>query len=173
MDEDTFLITPFGLDRKYIIQEDLVLIKNGKREEGKTPSRSAIMHKAVYKKHDYINAIITAQPPNTLAFGVSGTKIDTTTIPESYVFLRDILLLPFGAQYENDEYLSDVISEEVSIAMIENDCIVVTGKDILSCFDRLEITEFIAESIISAKSLGPLSPMDKTRIKELKEAFLS
>ncbi len=57
--------------------------------------------------------------------------------------------------------------------MIENDSVIVSGNDILSCFDRLEITDFIADSIISAKGLGPLSLMDDARIQRLKDAFLS
>jgi len=173
MDEEHFVITPFGMDRKLIEPEDLVLIKKGRREKGKTPSRSVGLHQEIYKKYRHSNAIIIAHPPNTMAFGVSGTKIDTTAIPESYVFLRDIPLLPFGVQYEDDKTLAGVISDQVPIAMIENDCIIVSGKDLLNCFDRLEITEFIAESIISAKKLGTVHAMDHLRIQELKDAFLS
>ena len=173
VDENSFLITPFGVDRKHIDREDMVLVEKGEREKGKVPSRSLPVHQAIYGKHRSINAVIIAHPPSTMAFGVSRIKIDTRTIPEAYVFLRDIPFLPFGIQYKDPDYVADVISGNSPVAMIENDSVIVTGNDILSCFDRLEITDFIADSIISAKGLGPLSLMDDARIQRLKDAFLS
>jgi len=45
----SFLITPSGIDRAYMTEDDLVLIKNGMKEYSKTPSRSVRLHKLMYE----------------------------------------------------------------------------------------------------------------------------
>src|SRR5581483_10707768 len=57
--DDAFLITPYLRDRQRIQLEDLVLIDRGRRESGKTPSRSARMHRAIYQRHPEIAAVVT------------------------------------------------------------------------------------------------------------------
>ncbi|MDZ7690913.1 MAG: class II aldolase/adducin family protein [Balneolaceae bacterium] len=94
-----FLITPTGVDRQKIDNQDIVQISNGKREMGKYPSRSVRMHQAIYEKHAHINSIIISHPPNVLSFCVCGISVDTSISPESYVLLRNIPLVPFGKQF--------------------------------------------------------------------------
>jgi L-fuculose-phosphate aldolase len=55
-----FLITPYGVDRKLITREDIVLVKDGRREKGKTPSRSLTLHRKIYERHPKVNAILIA-----------------------------------------------------------------------------------------------------------------
>jgi len=173
LDENSFLITPYGVDRKNLEIEDFVLIENGRREAGKLPSRSVVMHQKIYEKHPDINAIILAFPPNLMAFAVSATPFDTRTIPESYILLRDIPLLPFGPQYLDLEELATTISKESPLVLIENDCLISTGSDLLHAFDRLEVAEFSAKAIISARALGPVVPISDEQTEDLNRAFLS
>lgn len=171
LDEDSFVITPTDRDRHYLRREDLVLIKNGKREAGKRPSRSALVHQQIYRDHPDINCIIFAQSPYTTAYAIAGQQIDTHTIPESYILLRELPLFPFGDQYHEGKALSTTISKETPIVLIKNDAIVVTGDSIITTFDRLEVAEFSARSLTQAKLLGTLNPIGNSEINELKEKF--
>ncbi len=45
LSENSFLITPYGVDRFYIEPSDIVRIDGNKREAGKIPSRSVLLHK--------------------------------------------------------------------------------------------------------------------------------
>jgi len=173
VDENSFIITPFGKDRKCLDIEDFVLVDNGRRETGKLPSRSVLMHEAIYKKHRDINAIILAFPPNMMAFAVSCTPFDTRTIPESYIMLRDIPSMPFGTQYLGLEKLAETISREAPLALIENDCLICTGTDLLQAFDRLEVAEFSAKAIISAKVLGDVVLINAEQTEDIKRVFLN
>jgi len=173
LDEDSFLITPYGADRKNLEIEDMVLIQNGRREAGKLPSRSVVMHQKIYEKHPDINAIFLAFPPNLMAFAVSATPFDTRTIPESYILLRDIPLLPFGPQYLDLEELATTISKDSPMVLIENDCLISTGTDLLQAFDRLEVAEFSAKAIIAARALGPVVPINEEQTQDLNRVFLS
>lgn len=167
-----FLITPTSKNRRFFQLEDIVYIKNGHRETGKLPSRAVLLHKQIYEKHSHINCIISTQSSNANAFCISGEKMDTRTIPESYILLEDIPMLPYGSQFKGSTAIADTLREHVPIIMIQNDSILVTGKDILETFDRLEVAEFSARSLINAKHIGTIAPIGDKEIEQLKEKFL-
>jgi L-fuculose-phosphate aldolase len=169
--DDAFLITPYGIDRYYVEREDLVLIDGGYREVGKTPSRSAQLHDRIYKDHPQINSIISAQSPHAAAHAVAGKTLDTRTIPESYVLLRDIPLVPYGDQFGEGVEISRTLSPETPILMLANDSILVTGSSLAETFDRLEVCEFSARSLIESRSIGEMVPMSDSDIQRLNEAF--
>jgi L-fuculose-phosphate aldolase len=170
-----FIITPWGMDRKYLSEDDLVLIEGDKKEAGKQPSRSVNLHRDIYEKNPNINAILIAHPPNILAFGISGVKFDSRIIPESYLVLRDVLTLPYGLEFRKGKKgapnIADIISEKVPVVICENDCVIVTGNSLLQSYDRLEVAEFSAKSIIASKAIGEVVPIGKSEITELEKAF--
>ncbi|MCB9260482.1 MAG: class II aldolase/adducin family protein [Ignavibacteriales bacterium] len=166
-----FLITPSGLGRRSIDIEDIVMIKDGKREKGKNPSRSVLLHQSIYKNNPYINSIILAQSPNVTAYAISKEFFQTRTIPESYVVLRDIQKIKFGDQFNDPEKIAKSLSQSVHVLLIQNDCLLTTGKNILEAFDRLEVAEFSANSLITSKIIGECIKIDDGQISELNEKF--
>lgn len=168
---DRFLITPTGFDRLSIQNGNLVMVQDGYREMGKTPSRAVEMCREIYRRHDWINAVIVAKPPNVMAFGVTGTSPDTRTIPESYIMLRDIPGLSCKEHYRNPSATIDMLSPSSPVVMVQNDCLVVTGKSLLEAFDRLEVAEFSATSLLSAIRLGGLNPINEEQTQALISAF--
>ena len=171
LDDDSFLITPTGKDRRLIDISDIVLIQNRHRERGKLPSRSVLLHERIYKDHSYIHSIISAQAPNATAFGVTATDFDTRTIPESYILLRDIPKIPYGAQYLDEQAISQHLDKNTPVILIENDAILTTGKSLLEAFDRLEVAEFSARSLIDASLLGGMIAMNENQTRELEDKF--
>jgi len=172
IDENSFLITPTGIGRRSIDIEDIVLVQNGFKEKGKNPSRSVQLHEAIYKKNHQINSVITAQPPSVTAYAITNQNFETRTIPESYVVLKDIPKIPYGKQYTNPEEIAETISNGVNVLLIQNDCLLTTGKSILEAFDRLEVAEFSANSLITSKIIGECIKIDDVNIEELKKKFL-
>jgi L-fuculose-phosphate aldolase len=175
VDGESFLITPYGMDRKYLAEEDLVLIWKGRSEAGKLPSRSTALHREIYAKHSGVAAIMIAQPPNILAFGVCDAEFDSRTIPESYIVLRDIPKLPYGMEFgkggTDAPSIADIISDKVPVVLCRNNCIIVTGSSLLQCYDRLEVAEFSAKAVIASKSIGRVVPIGAAEIGELEKAF--
>ena len=171
LDENSFIITPYGVDRKYIEPADLVRIENNWKECGKNPSRSVMLHKYIYEKHPDINSVIIAHPPNIMAFAVTDAKFETKTIPESYIALRNISKLPFGSSFMQPKMVANSITKDTPILLIENDCIIVTGDSLLNAFDRLEVAEYSAKAIISSKGLGDIVSINDEEVAEIEEAF--
>ena len=169
---DSFLITPSQKDRETLDIDDLVLVSGDVCETGKYPSRAARAHQAIYRLHSDVQAIVFAHPVNATAFSVTNSHLDPRTIPESYIFLRDVQRVPYGVQYENHGEIAQVVSKSSPAAILENDGVLVTGTSVLDVFDRLEVLESTAEAVINARVLGTVSTMPETVIEELRRVFL-
>ena len=171
LDKHSFLITPYGVDRKYIEPEDLVRIEFNWREAGKIPSRSVELHKRIYDEHPEINAITVAQPKHIMAFGATHAPLDSRTIPESYISMRDIAVLPFGTNITNPELISSSISVHSPVVLIQNDSVISTGNTLINAFDRLEVAEFTANTIIHAKMIGNIVMINDKEVEDINKAF--
>ena len=154
LSDGTFVITPYMKDRMYLEPEDLVLIRRGKHEAGKKPSRSYKLHAEIYKNNPDIKSVIIAHPPNIMAFAVTEKELDPSFLPEVYLTLRNIRKYPFGSTFIEPEKLASEISEKNPVAIIENDCIVAVGTSLLKTYDKLEMLEYTAKSFVQAACLG-------------------
>lgn len=171
LEGNSFVITPYSLDRKYLEVEDLVRIEGNLKEAGKTPSRSALLHRYIYERQPHINSIIIAHPPHVMAFAVTDEKLDSKTIPESYILMRNIPKIPFGASFLQPKMTADIFTKTTPIVLVINDCVIVTGSSLLNAFDRLEVADFSAKAIIASKNIGQIVAIDDAKIEELEIAF--
>ena len=150
---------------------DMVLIENGRREQGKKASRAVFAHQEIYRLHPTVKAIVFAHPVNATAFSVTDSPFDARTIPESYVFLRDVRRVPYGIHYQNNGSIAEFVSPAQPAAILENDGVLVTGASVLDAFDRLEVLESTAEAVINARAIGNVATMSNGVIDELRTAF--
>ncbi|TKD63566.1 class II aldolase/adducin family protein [Flavobacterium sp. ASW18X] len=169
--ENDFLITPRDFSRWEIQLDDIVQIKNGTREKGKYPSRATAIHQEIYRNNPNVNSIIMTQSPYLMAFSITGVHLDVRTIPESWIFLQDLLAYPFGDHFTSNKE-NKLWTDSKPAVLIKNDCVLITGDELLQTFDRLEVAEFSAKSLVMGASLGNLKPINNQQIKELKDTFL-
>lgn len=168
--KDDFLITPSNISRWDIAPEDIVRIKNGAAEISKTPSRAVSLHHRIYQLNPHINSIICSQPVNLMAHSISRVKFDVRTIPESWIFLKDVPSIPFGLIYNDIDKVAKMFNRN-RVVLIQNDCVIVTGDKLLNTFDYLEVAEFSANSLVLSKSIGEVHPMSNEKIEALRVAF--
>jgi L-fuculose-phosphate aldolase len=172
LDDASFLITPYRVDRGTLEPCDLVLVKDGAAEAGSVPSRAAAIHAAIYRAHPRTGAIVNAYPVNATAFSVTGAEVDTRTIPESYIVVRRPGVATYGLQFNDPEAVAALLQPDRPALILENDGVLVTGGDMLEAFDRLEVLESTAEALINSRAVGQLSPMPAGVIRELEQVFL-
>jgi L-fuculose-phosphate aldolase len=173
LDASAFLITPHGVDRSTLDGGDIITVRRGEAEAGGVPSSSARGHQAIYERHPEIQAIVNAYPVNATAFSVTDAPLDTRTIPESYIFLRDVRRVPFGLRYRDPAGLAALTSSRDPILILDNDGVQVCGTSILDAFDRLEVLESTAEAMINSRPIGTMVPMSDEATQELIKAFLT
>lgn len=168
-----FLITPTDVARWDISPEDIVQIKDGRAEADKVPSRSMFLHQRIYEDNPEINSIILTQAPNLMAFGTTYTKFDVRTIPESWIFLQDVPVVPFGSHFRENNTIPGLLNKNTPAVLIRNDSFLVTGDKLLQTFDRLEVAEFSAKSLVMATALGQVEPINDEQVEALRKKFLS
>jgi L-fuculose-phosphate aldolase len=169
LDHDAFLITPHRMDRHSLNAYDIVLVRDGRPEEGPPPSTASPSHRAIYQAHPEFQAIAHAYPVNATAFSVTGASLDSRTIPESYLFLRDVGRAPRGLAFTE---IAARTTPANPIMLLDNDGVQVCGTSVLDAFDRLEVLETTAEAMINSRPLGEMTPMSQEVIDELTKAFL-
>ena len=165
-----FLITPADVQRWDLEPNDIVQVKDGMIEAGKIASRSVALHYELYKRYPKINSIILTQTPSLMGYCCTDEKFDVRTIPESWIFLQDVPKFPFGSQYDDLKKVAEAFSKTPCV-MFENDSVVVTGDKLINTFDRLEVADFSARSLIMAAPVGKLNPITDSEIEELRVAF--
>ncbi len=173
VDGDVFLITSYRIDRHSVAPAQLALVQGGSAELGKRPSRAAVLHRAIYRRHPGVQAIVNATPVNATAFSVTATPLDARTIPESYILLRNVAVIPYGLQYDDGERIAAMLSPERPVALLENDGALILGTSVLDAFDRLEVLEATAEAVINSRAIGEVRRMSDGTIDELIAAFLT
>lgn len=171
LSDNAFIITPYGKDRKQLEPQDLVRVENGWREAGKRPSRSATLHRMIYEAHPEFNAIVVAQPTNILAFGITRKEIDSRTIPESYIKIRDLVRLPYGTNITNPEKVVSSLSNKHPVILIENDSVIAVGRTLIEAFDALEVVEFTANTLIHGGLLGEIVKITDKEVDAINKAF--
>ena len=79
---------------------------------------------------------------------------------------------PFGSSFMQPEMLAKEISIKNPVVIIENDCIIAAGTSLLNAFDRLEVMEYSAKSLVEAASLGgEVVKISPDEVKEIEVAF--
>ena len=171
LSDGSFIITPLHADPAYLEADDLVCIQDGAKEPGKTPDADVLLHQKIYDKNPKIGAIAFAQPVHSMVFAVTDMPFDTRMIPESYILLRDVKRIPFEAAYQNLDDVAAEFDNAHPVLLIENKSVIVTGASMLQVFDRLEVMEMTAASILKAQALGTIAHIPSGEIAALKTAF--
>ena len=171
LEGDSFLITPYNKDRLYLESKDIVRVDGDQIEQGKIPSRSVELHQHIYAKHPHIQSVIIAHPPSVMAYAVTDAEFDSRTIPESYILLRNIPKIEYALPYTEPEKIAQIFTKDTPLAIVENNCLIVTGTSLIDAFDRLEVAEYSAKALSWTNGLSDVYKIADDEIDELKAAF--
>lgn len=144
--------------------------------DARQPSWRAGQHIAVYKKHSWVNAVVTSDcVMNTLAFGVAGAsgELSACAIPEGFISVRDFAQVRFGEFRASPvEAVADRVSETTPVVLVENDAVHAVGTSVLQAFDRLEVTESLAKAQVYAHMMRlPVLKIAGQDIDDLERCF--
>ncbi len=172
LNDQEFLITPPNVPLWKLKPENLTKVKASQFAENQNSFDDLFKYNAIYMQNPQINSIIFAYPPNLMAYGISDVEFCVRTIPESYFTLLDIPELPFDSSYIGKDSIPVTFGKEVRAVLVQNDCFIVTGNQLLETFDRLEVAEFSAKSLRISQNLGSMVPMDQDAINALRDKYV-
>ena len=101
-----------------------------------------------------------------MAFAVTGTPFDTRTIPESYILLQEVETLPM-----DPAQIAAHLTKTYPAVLVKNECAITTGETLLQAFDRMEVMECTAASILQAKALGEIVHITPEEIERIRRTF--
>ncbi|MDW7656050.1 MAG: class II aldolase/adducin family protein [Bacillota bacterium] len=171
LSDGSFLITPYGRDRRQLHEEHLVLVNRGMKETGKTPSRAVFLHELIYRRQPDVKAIIGAHPPHLMAFTLTDQVLNMNLMPESYVMLHHLPRHPYGINYLEPQKTADLFTADTPAILLENDGIIVTGQSLIQAYDRFEVAEFTARAQLAIPADMAACPLNADRIGELNRYF--
>lgn len=87
--------------------------------------------------------------------------------------LRDVPNVDHATLYDRPEEVAQLVSRATPVLLIENDCVLTSGSTLLQAYDRLEVLEYSARSLLTMPFLGGLKPIDDARIMEIDKKFFN
>lgn len=174
--EDSFLITPSGLNKGTIEPEDILLVDmDGNKLEPSSPGKPSSemkMHILAYKKRKDTGAVVHTHPPFSTAFASSRTPLNIPVLPEAIIILGDVQLVDYAtpSTYEVPEKLEPYLDSNNTF-LLSNHGAMTLGRNLKEASHRMETLEFFARVILLTRLLGGEKLLGSEEIYKLKQAF--
>lgn len=124
----------------------------------------------VFEKNPAAEAVFVSAPAATAAFAVANADFDARLIPESYIMLRDVGRLPYQAISDYDK-IANALSKTSPVLLIDNECAITIGKNITKAFDRMEVLDYSARSVLLARPVADIKAINNMQVDEINSAF--
>ncbi len=118
-------------------------------------SKEFPMHRNIYNMDEKVNAIIHSHPPYVTAFAVAGKNIPANCLVETKVILEKTYLVPYAKP--GSEMLANAVeagAKVSSVLLMENHGALVYGSDMDEAYNKMEIVENVAKTIIMSRLIG-------------------
>lgn len=141
------------------------------------PSSELPMHLEIYRNRSDINAIIHTHPVNATSFTVAGETFSQPVLPELILGIGDVPIAKYATPSTRESAI--VISELIKnhdVIILDHHGVVTIGNTLQEAFFKLERLEHAASTLLAAKQLGsinPLNPSDIKKLHEIREKYLS
>lgn len=171
VDEDRMLITPTGISKGIVTEEELALVSlSGEFISGKKPSSETPMHLAAFRIKSDAGAVIHAHSPNIGAFALAGELIDTRCAPFAYIHLGIIGEVPYitPGSHEFHKAVEEALKQGPNALILFGHGSLVTGRDIGEAFNRLDLFEAYAGMLLRAQLLGGAKALKDEELKQVK-----
>jgi L-fuculose-phosphate aldolase len=170
---DRVLVTPAGLSKVDVIEDDLVEVSmdGAWSGSGRRPSSELLIHLRLYARRPDIRAVVHAHPPVATAFGVAGESVPATVLPELRYQMGAVALVPYATP--GTTALADALEPFVAdhdAFVLANHGAVTAGDTLESAHQRMESLEHAAQIIATARTLGRVNELSPANLAALDAA---
>lgn len=171
MDDNTILITPSGMPKFLVTEDDIAVIDiNGKVIQGK-PSSEMLMHLEVYKMRADARAVIHAHPPTAVAYSIAhpgAEEIPNKSFSELILAVGRLPIVPFQmpGSLEMGTALKPFIQTSKVMVLARHGALSF-GDDLIEAYNGMERLEHSCEILLKAKSFGDVTELDEKTIEAL------
>jgi len=171
---NSVLITTSGSSNGFLKKDDFVLIDfDGKPvDSDKKPSSEKLLHLEFYKKRQDVNYIIHVHPAGLSAFASAGKDLLTPVMAENVFYFGGIPLAEYGLPSSVELVKNTAVYfDEYDAVLMANHGFIIGSSSLEDAYQKLEIAEEYAKTVIYAQILGgpkPLSDDDAQKILALR-----
>lgn len=170
LDSDRILITPTGSNLGYLKPHDLGTMSLGGRKLSwqNGPSSEFHLHLEIYRKRNDINAICHAHPVAATACGIVDFDLNRPVLPEAVNILGGIQIVEYATPGTPELFGKMVpMIEKYETFILKNHGAVTLGVSIEDAFNRMEMLERYARTLIYASKLGPIKQIPDELAKRI------
>lgn len=170
--EDHILLTPSGKNKGFLKPEEMLVVDfEGHVAEGKgKASKEFPMHRAAYLKRKDAGAVVHTHPVYTTAFALSGKNIPENYLIETRMMLKRVALAGYATPgtIEMAEAIVPFIADTNAV-LLQNHGALTVGKDLMDAFNKMEVLESIAKTIIMSKAVGEPMLISQENLDKMKQ----
>ncbi len=164
------LFNPDSISRDILNPEELVKYSNGNISGNGSDIKCDYLDIAI-KMFDTIPEAVTcfiSMPSAAMGFAVSNKYFDAKLIPESYIMLKNCVQMPCGSSAQD---IASSMATDKPLCIVDNECVVAIGKNFVKVFDRMEVADFSARSIIQATNIAVINPISSDEAATIDRVF--
>lgn len=176
--DDQVVITPSGLCKGRLDEEDLVIIdldgnivKSSPRRNLKISSETP-MHLEVYRQRPDVRGVIHAHPVHAVALTIADIPFPLDVVPEVLEVLGEVPTTRFAVPSTNDNALAirALIGAHDAI-LLRNHGALTVGRDLDEALINLERIESVAHTFYVAHALGSVNRLPAEFVPQLAELY--
>jgi len=170
--QEHIIITPSRKNKGMLRPEDMIVVDlTGAVIEGTSKASSEFpMHQAVYNNRPDVHSIVHTHPAYATAFALAGKTIPDNYLIEAKVILGPTALAEYGTPgtMEMVEAISPYINK-VNCILLKNHGALTYGADLIDAYNKMDVLENIAKTIIMSKLIGEPIIISAENIEKLKK----
>lgn len=171
--EEHILLTPSGRNKGMLQKEEiLVLDGNGNIIEGEgRASKEYPMHKEIYRRRQDVKAVVHTHPVYATAFALAGKNLPDNYLIESRMILGRTALADYAAPGTPALAAAAArYAEECNAILLRNHGALTLGKNLMDAFQKMEVMESIAKTIILSRLIGEPEPISEENMAAMKRS---
>lgn len=155
--EEHILLTPSGKNKGFVKPEEMLVVDfagNVVEGTGKA-SKEYPMHRHIYQVRDDVGAVVHTHPVFATAFAMAGKNIPDNYLIETRMMLKKVALAGYATPGTLE--MVDAIAPWAGSAnaiLLQNHGALTCGKDLMDAFNKMEVLESVAKTIIASASVG-------------------
>ncbi len=169
-DSSWILITPTGSNLGYLDASDIVVItKKGKKVSGKgEPSSEYDLHLKIYEARKDVKVICHAHPIGALSLSLTESKLNKLILPEIINVFGTIPIVEYGTPGNSEVFDKlDKYVQKHDAFILRSHGAVTLGKSLDEAYNKMEMLERYAWTIITVKQLGKIKELPVKQANKL------
>ncbi|HEU4564965.1 MAG TPA: class II aldolase/adducin family protein [Gemmatimonadaceae bacterium] len=170
LDADLILVTPSGLSKVDVREDDLVEVTLGGEQVGgeRRATSELAVHLKIYQRRPDVAAVVHAHPPVATGFAVAGEGFTRGVLPELVCQVGWVPLVPYDTPgtWELAERFEPWVATHDAFLMANHGA-VTAGPTLYVAHQRMESLEHAARILLTARLLGRVNELSSEQIAAL------